>query len=177
MLKGFADISLKVCYDFMITLYLDMSMKKLVIYTDASFDNKRNIGGCGIVICRGEKRRTISNWGNFYSINEAELFAIYQGSVLSGGEPATIITDSQTALEYIKNNIKDKPRTREQFLRHKRCQFWAYKIRKFKNCTFEKVKAHQKYHQRKNIANNMADLMAKDGLAKFYLTLSNKRVR
>lgn len=152
-------------------------MEKLVIYTDASYDNKRGVAGLGIVMSRGEKRRTISNWGHFKSINEAELFAIYQGVVLSGGEPATIITDSQAALDYINNSIKDKPRTREQYLRHKHCQFWAYKIRKFKNCIFEKVKAHLKDRKRKNIANNMADLMARDGLAKFYLTLSNKRVR
>jgi ribonuclease HI len=142
-----------------------MSMK---IYTDSSYDNNKKVGGWGVVVCIGEKRRTISNWGRFSSNNEAELFAIYEACILSGGSPAEIFTDSQTALQYIQNGVAEKPRTQEQYIRHKHCEFWAYKIRKFKNCTFSKVKAHTKIHKRNNVGNCMADLMARDGLSKFY---------
>ena len=79
---------------------------KMKIYTDASYDDKKGVAGMGIVICKGQKRRMISNWGRFKSINEAELFAIYQGCILSGGESCEIITDSQTALQYIEKALK-----------------------------------------------------------------------
>ena len=138
------------------------------IYTDASYDDKKGIAGMGIVVCKGQNRITISNWGNFKSINEAELFAIYQGCILSGGEPCEIITDSQTALEYIERDIKDKPRTKEQYIRHKHCEFWAYKIRKFKNITFAKIKGHQHNFQTQSMGNRLADVLANEGRAKFY---------
>ena len=138
------------------------------IYTDASFDDKKGIAGMGIVVCKGQNRITISNWGNFKSINEAELFAIYQGCILSGGKPCEIITDSQIALQYIERGVKDKPRTKEQYIRHKHCEFWAYKIRKFKNCTFTKEKAHTNKFQTRSVGNSLADLLSREGRAKFY---------
>ena len=138
------------------------------IYTDASYDDKKGIAGMGIVVCKGQKRRTISNWGSFKSINEAELFAIYLGFFLLGGESCEIITDSQTALQYIERGVRDKPRTKEQYIRHKHCELWAYKIRKFKNCTFTKEKAHTNKFQMSSVWNSLADILSREGRAKFY---------
>jgi ribonuclease HI len=139
------------------------------IFVDGSYDDKRKVGGWGLIKeHHGHFGKPISNYGKFDSINETELFAIYEACILSGGAECEIITDSQTALSYIKGEIKDKPRTHEQYIRHKHCEFWACKIRKFTNCTFTKQKAHQSHYQRKSLGNRMADLSAKDGLAKFY---------
>lgn len=143
------------------------------IYTDASFDEKRKVGGWGLIKeNNGNLGKPISNFDKFESINEAELFAIYEACILAGGSKCEIITDSQSALSYIHNNVKDKPRTKEQYIRHKRCEFWAYKIRKFTNCTFTKTKGHTNYYQRKSIGNRMADDSARYGLAKYYESLS-----
>lgn len=141
----------------------------MIFYTDASFDEKLKIAGWGVQKeHNGIKGKPISNFDKFESINEAELYAIYIACILAGGSQAEIITDSQSALSYIHNNVKDKPRTKEQFIRHKRCEFLACKIRKFKNCTFSKVKAHTNYFQRKSISNRMVDLSAREGRAKYY---------
>lgn len=136
------------------------------IYCDASFDEKNNIAGIGISIIDGQKRRTFSNWIKVRTINEAELFAIYLAGILSEGK-GNIYTDSQVAISYIENNIKEKNRTKEQFLNHKYCEYWAYKIRK-KGIHPEKIKAHQKVFQLHPMGNRMADLLANEGRAKFY---------
>lgn len=138
------------------------------IYTDASYDEKRKIAGIGILVCKGERRDLISNWCEAKSINEAELKAIYLACVLSGGEPCEIVTDSQTALQYIHEGVKDKPRTKEQYIRHKHCEFVAKKIKKFKNITFTKIKGHQKNFQVKSMGNRLADVLASEGRAKYY---------
>lgn len=135
-------------------------------YCDSSFDEKRGIAGIGVVIEDGEKRRVVSNWIKAQSNNEAELFAIHLASILTEGE-GKIYTDSQTAISYIKGEIKDKPRTQEQYIRHKHCEFWAYQIRK-RGITPEKIKAHQHYYQTHCIGNRLADLLAQEGRAKFY---------
>lgn len=143
--------------------------ENMKIYTDASFDDKKKVGGWGLIKEHNNiLGKPICNFGNFESINEAELFAIYIACVLAGGSECEIITDSQTALSYIKREIKDKPRTKEQFIRHKRCEFLACKIRKFPNITFTKQKAHQNFYQRKSLGNKMADDSARYGLAKYY---------
>ena len=138
------------------------------IYTDASYDQKKGIAGIGILVCKGQRRDFVSNWVEAKSINEAELKAIYLACVLSGGEPCEIVTDSQTALQYIEHGVKDKQRTQEQYIRHKHCEFMAYKIRKFKNITFAKIKGHQKSFQTQSMGNRLADVLANEGRAKFY---------
>ena len=138
------------------------------IFTDASMDDKKGIAGIGILVCKGQRRDFVSNWVEAKSINEAELKAIYLACVLSGGEPCEIVTDSQTALQYILYGVKDKPRTREQYIRHKHCELVAYKIRKWKNITFAKIKGHQDNFQTQSMGNRLADVLASEGRAKFY---------
>ena len=140
----------------------------MIITTDASYDDKKGIAGIGILVSKGQRRDLISNWCEAKSVNEAELKAIYLGCILAGGEPCEIVTDSQTALQYIERGVKDKPRTKEQYIRHKHCEFWAYKIRKFKNCTFTKEKAHTNRFQTRSVGNSLADLLSREGRAKFY---------
>ena len=140
----------------------------MIITTDASYDDKKGIAGIGILVSKGQRRDLISNWCEATSVNEAELKAIYLGCILAGGEPCEIVTDSQTALQYILHGVKDKPRTKEQYIRHKHCEFWAYKIRKFKNCTFTKEKAHTNRFQTRSVGNSLADLLSREGRAKFY---------
>lgn len=137
------------------------------IWCDASYDAKRKVAGFGIVIKdRGVKTRNISNWIPAPSINYAEMFAIYQAAILAGCN-GVIYTDSQTALSYLYGSIKDKPRTREQYIQHQQMRVLAYKIRKL-GVHVEKVKAHQRIYQESALCNNMADLMAKYGRSKFY---------
>lgn len=138
------------------------------IFTDASMDDKKGIAGIGILVCKGQRRDFVSNWVEAKSINEAELKAIYLACVLSGGEPCEIVTDSQTALQYIEYGVKDKPRTQEQYIRHKHCEFMAYKIRKFPNITFAKIKGHQHNYKTQSMGNRIADVLASEGRAKFY---------
>ena len=147
------------------------------IYTDASYDEHNKTAGIGIIKCRGTKEVPISNHGRFSSVNEAELFAIYIGCVWAGGEECTIYTDSQTALSYIKGEIKEKPRTKNQYIRHMHCKFWAYKIQHFNNCKFEKVKAHTSQFRGHEFINKMADLKAKEGLGKYYYSLKQQKSR
>ena len=135
-------------------------------YCDSSFDEKRGIAGIGIVIDNGSKRRVVSNWIKAQSNNEGELFAIHLASILTEGK-GVIYTDSQVAINYIKGEIKDKPRTREQFIRHKHCEFWAYQIRQ-RGIIPEKIKAHRKVYQTHSMGNRLADLLANEGRAKFY---------
>ena len=147
------------------------------IFTDASFNDKHKVAGWGIVIKDGTKERTYSNWLPVNNINLAEIFAIHTACVLSGGKNCTIYTDSQTALAYINGNVRDdKPRTREQWLNHKKMMFWAYKIRKF-NANVQWTKGHKRTFQMDAIDNNMADLKAKSGLSKYLLTIKKERVR
>lgn len=138
-----------------------------VCYSDASFDDKKGIAGWGVILKKGEKQRVYSNWIKASSINEAELFAIYMASILLEGK-GVIYTDSLTAISYINREIKDKPRTTEQYIRHKHCELWAYKIRKNPNITVEKVKGHQRSIQSHFICNQFADLASRSGRAKFY---------
>ncbi len=137
------------------------------IFTDSSFHEKEKVAGVGLVVCKGERRDLISNYVRCESNNEGELYAVYLACILSGGEKCEIITDSQVAIQYITKGVADKPRTREQYIRHKRCEYWSYKIRIFKNISFTKVKAHTGYYQKNSIHNTMSDILAKDGLSKY----------
>lgn len=135
-------------------------------YCDSSFDNQRGIAGIGVIVEDGSKRRVFSNWITAKSNNEAELFAVYLADILTEGH-GIIYTDSQTAIAYITGNLKEKPRSREQYIRHKHCEYWARKIRN-RGINPEKIKAHTKVFQTHLIGNRFADLAANEGRAKFY---------
>ena len=83
------------------------------------------------------------------------------------GDSYNIVWNSQTAISYIEGNIKDKPRTKEQFLNHKHCEFWAAQIRR-RGVKAIKIKAHEKTFQVHSIGNRLADLLANESRAKFY---------
>lgn len=135
------------------------------IYTDCSYNDKLGIAGIGLYIKDGVKRKTISSWMPATDNNIGEIWAIYIASILLSGKKGTIYTDSATALAYIKNEVKEKPRTREQFERHQRMRLIAYKIRRL-NPNVEKVKGHDHRFQEVAISNAIADLLAKEGIAK-----------
>lgn len=138
----------------------------IIAYTDASID-KEGIAGIGIVIIQGDKRKEYALFTNCRTINGAELYAIQMASILTHGQ-ALIYTDSQTALSYIKGDIKDKPRSREQYLNHLECKYWACQIKKNKGIRVQKVKAHT--NRRNNHAGNnkLADTLAMLGQLKGY---------
>lgn len=138
------------------------------IYTDASLDEKRGIAGIGIYIVKGASNRTISHWIKTDNINFAELWAIYQASILGFGKDCVIYTDSQVALTYINGNENiEKIRTREQYIRYKQMQLLAYKIRRLKPHV-EWTKGHRKYFQENAIGNQIADNLSKQARAKYY---------
>lgn len=137
------------------------------IFVDSSFDDKKGIAGIGLYIKNGVKERCISNWIPTDNNNFAEMFGIYIASILMNGKQGTIYTDSQTALAYINNQVGDKPRTQEQYIRHQKMRVLAYKIRRL-GCNIQKTKAHDRKYQKEAVGNNIADLLAKNGRAKFY---------
>ena len=138
------------------------------IFTDASYDDKRKIAGIGIYIVKGASNRTISHWIETDNVNHAELWAIYQASILGSCRDCTIYTDSLTAIQYVEGREKpDKLRTREQYIRHKQMQFLAYQIRRLKP-NLQWTKGHKKYYQENAIGNQIADNLSKLGRAKFY---------
>lgn len=131
----------------------------VVAYTDASFDIERGVAGIGIVIIDRQQRRDYALFFPCRSSNAGELFAIHLANILSHGQ-ATIYTDSQTAYQYIINGVGEKKRTREQYLHHLECKYWAYMIRKSPGIKIIKVKGHRRHYD-KNAANNMvADSLA-----------------
>lgn len=137
------------------------------IYTDCSYNAKLGVVGIGLYIKDGVKRRNISNWIPATDNNFGEIFAIYLAAIMLNGKDGTIYTDSANALSYIKDEIKEKPRTAEQLERHQRMRLMAYKIRKL-NPNIEKVKGHDHRFKEVAISNAMADLLAKEGVAKKY---------
>ena len=139
------------------------------IYTDASIDDRNQIAGIGIIIQDGLQRKVFSTWMRARTINEAELFAIHLALILSEGK-GTIYTDSQTAISYIKDEIKDKPRNLQQYINHKHCEYWAKQIRN-RGIYPEKIKGHQKVFQVHAYGNKMADVLAGEGRAKYYESL------
>ena len=136
------------------------------LYCDCSFDIKKGIAGFGIVLIDGQKRREFSNWTRCRTVNAGELFAIYQAGILAE-QVGIVHTDSQTAIQYINNDVKDKPRTREQYLNHLECKYWACKIRKL-GVKVEKVKAHKRDFNNEHLNNNLADVLSRMGRSKFY---------
>jgi ribonuclease HI len=137
------------------------------IFVDSSFDEKQGIAGIGLYIKNGVKERCISNWMHTDNNNYSEMFGVYLACILMNGKEGTIYTDSQTAIMYINDQIRDKPRTKEQYFRHQRMRLLAYKIRKL-GCNIQKTKAHEHAYQKNAMGNNIADLLAKNGRTKFY---------
>lgn len=149
------------------------------VWVDSSFDEFRKVAGIGLYIEDGSRQKIISNWIPAPSNNYAELYAIYIGSIISHGTGATIYTDSECALDYVKNRIFNKERTPEQYRVHQMMRVLAYKIRKLKP-SVEKVKAHSRQIKLLEIGSNMADTAAKQGRAKYYknvLTIQKRRDR
>lgn len=138
----------------------------IIAYTDATIDAK-GVAGIGIVIINGSKRKEYALFTKCRTINAAEIFAIHLASILTHGQ-ALIYTDSQTALSYIKGEIKDKPRTREQYLNHLECKYWAYQVKKNKGIRVEKVKAHTNRRNLHAGNNKLADTLAMLGQLKYY---------
>ena len=133
-------------------------------FTDATID-KRGIAGIGIVIIDNGRRKEYALFTKCRTINGAELHAIHLANILTHGQ-AKIYTDSQTAIFYINNQIKEKPRTREQYLNHLECKYWAYQIRKsyIEVC---KVKAHTGHRNEQAANNKLADTLAMLGSLKY----------
>ena len=144
------------------------------IFTDSSLDEKRGICGIGIYIIKGASNRTISHWIECNDNNYGELWAVYQASILGHGRDCIIYTDSLTALTYINGNENiEKIRTQEQYIRHKRMQLLAYKIRRLKPHV-EWTKGHLKYFQENAIGNQIADNLSKQARAKYYALTKGK---
>jgi ribonuclease HI len=137
------------------------------IFCDCSFDSKNKIAGIGLLIKDGVKQKTISNWIKAPDNNFGEIWAVYQAAILMGGRDGIIYTDSQTALAYVQDRVKDKPRTREQYENHQRMRLMGYKIRKLK-ANVEWTKGHVGNFKQKSVDNALADCLAKQGRSKFY---------
>lgn len=136
-------------------------------YSDSSFDDKRKIAGIGVVVYDdGGKKHTHNCSIKARTNNEAELYAIYWASIWNENR-GVIYTDSQTAISYIKGEIKDKPRTHEQYINHKHCEYWAVKIRK-RGIQVEKIKGHRNIMHPHYMGNRSADLEAEEGRANYY---------
>ena len=137
------------------------------IFTDSSFDDKRNICGIGLYIEDGSVSYTISNFVPANDNNYGEMYAIYLAAIIAHGKDCTIYTDSITAVAHIKNTVRDKPRTQEEYRRFKKLQLMGYKIRQLKpNVVW--IKGHRKFYQQICIGNQLADMLARQGRAKCY---------
>jgi ribonuclease HI len=137
------------------------------IFCDSSYDNDNKIAGIGLLIKDGVKQKTISNWIPAPDNNFGEIWAVYMAAILMGGKDGTIYTDSQTALLYFQNKVKDKPRTKEQYIKHQRMRLMGYKIRKL-GAKVEWTKGHVANFKPKSVDNALADALAKQGRSKFY---------
>lgn len=135
----------------------------IVAFTDANID-KKGIAGIGIVIIENGKRKEYALYTKCRTINAAELFAVHLANILTHGQ-AAIYTDSQTAISYIEGNIKEKPRTREQYLNHLECKYWAYQVKR-SPCKALKVKAHTNRRNELAANNKLADTLAVLGYLK-----------
>ena len=166
-----------------------MNRTELIAYTDASYDEKRNIAGWGVVIQVKKggvtKEHTYRNFLPCPNNNYAELFAIHQALILLAGNKyrknntkITVYTDSQTALDYINGlrgkEYEDKHKqkwSKSQWINHKQMQLLAYKVRKL--CVgsvieYKKVKGHCKDFGTEHLVNNLADGYAKIGRSLYY---------
>ena len=143
------------------------------IFTDCSYNSKLGIAGIGIYIKDGVKQRAVSNWIPAPDNNYGEIFGIYIAGILMGGKDGTIYTDSQTAMAYINDAVKEKPRNKEQYERHQRMRLIGYKIRKL-GVKVAWVKGHQHNLQKMAVDNSLADNFAKQGISKYLLTSKSR---
>ena len=143
------------------------------VFTDASYDDKRGVCGIGIVIQDGVKQRTISNWVYATNVHYGEMFAIYMAAVLCNGKDATIYTDSAVAIAYLNNEVKERPRTTQQYYKHQEMRVLAYKINKL-DAKVDKVKAHCNNFKQAALSNSLADILSKMGRSKYYDFLLDK---
>ncbi len=139
------------------------------LYTDSSW--QKGIAGIGIYVIDGVKTRQISNCIPCENNNLGEMFAIKIACILAGGKKATIYTDSQTAIDYIKGNVRPKTpsdfKYKSQWIAYNQMKVLAYEINQINpNITFEKVKAHRHDFRIGHLNNAMADILAKQGYAK-----------
>ena len=168
----------------------DCDKTELIAYTDASYDDKEKIAGWGVVIQirRGgvTKEHAYKSYLPCSNNNFAELFAIHQALILLAGSKyrksdteVIILTDSQTALDYI-NGLRGreyerkhmKEWTKQQWVNHKRMQLYAYRINKMcvgTPCQFIKVKGHCRDFREAHLVNNLADTYAKFGRSLYYI--------
>lgn len=138
------------------------------IYTDSSFDEKRNVCGIGLYIEDGAMSYNISNFISATDNNFGEMYAIYLAAIIAHGKDCIIYTDSMTAVAHINNYVKgDKPRSPQEYERYQRLRLMGYKIRQLKP-TVVWLKGHRKYFQQNCIGNQLADTLAKQGRAKYY---------
>lgn len=147
------------------------------IWCDASFDDKKKVGGIGIIIKEdGRLKKPISFWIKAPDVNYVELYAIYISSILSGGNDVTIYSDSQTAVDYVQNRRnktyeeKNKKKwTRAQYIKHQNMKVLAYKINKVSDkIKVVKTKAHTRDYNNDHLNNNLADILSRIGRSKFY---------
>lgn len=156
-------------------------MPRVVIYTDSSYNDKHRVAGIGCVIIEGQSRKILSNYQKLSSNNEGELFAIWFALLTCPNKEVTLYTDSQSAINYINGNYPKnnphRPLTLEQKENRARLKIWSYKIRQLlkNNPSFrvEHIKAHTNRYQFHYMQNQMADLLAKEGVAKYFATLQN----
>ena len=141
------------------------------IFCDSSFSEQEKRAGIGILIKKGERQENISTSIPCDNNNIGELYAIYLSAILAGGEKCVIHSDSQVALDFINNSVKSKTRkdfdTQQKWINYNQMRVLAYKTRRLcDNITFTKIKAHRKDNKKDFIANNIADLLAKNGIAR-----------
>lgn len=132
-------------------------------YVDSSW--KKSVAGFGVLIIDGVKSKVFSNYIPADNNNYGELWAIYQAAIFLAHRPGAVIyTDSQTAVSYVNDYIKDKERTPEQYHQHMHMKVLAYQIRRLGvRCQF--VKGHKDC-----IENEIADKLARQGRLKAHLT-------
>jgi len=149
---------------------------RVKVYVDSSFDERKGLAGIGIVIQKGLKQRNISTYLHCPSNNYGELFAVYLGAILTHGQ-GIIYTDSETAIKFINNEVNpDKPRDKQQYYNYQMMKVLAYKVNLLKP-EVRKVKAHTGQMKFLEIGNAMADLLSKQGRAKFYQSEKLKRAK
>lgn len=100
------------------------------IFVNTSLD--KDIIGIGLYVEDKNNNQTISQYYKTNDINEAELWGIYQASILGYGKDCIIFTNSKTAIKYIQKEYKNEAKTKEEYMQNKKCEYLSYKIRRLK---------------------------------------------
>ena len=103
----------------------------MIIYTDSSFNEKHGVAGIGCVIICGQQRRIFSKWIKAENNNIGELYAIYYALELIRKYPGphTLYTDSQNAIAYISDNVKQRVSDEERMKMNYDFQKFEEKVR------------------------------------------------